>query len=177
MVSHLARPAENDRLARALLDVCRSKVVTAASLVLGVRLDLYLSRRKRMFSHPMAAVRLARRHSISGCLPVFIAIVVLWHAISEHVPIGRLLPLAIAISACGITGWLLAATIWGSYLGARLTAAARGDLPWRLQRFLQDASATGVLQRVGGHYAFRHEKIRATLTATKSPAELRAPTA
>ena len=45
---------------------------------------------------------------------------------------------------------------WGRFRVAHLRLASRGQLPWRLFRFLDDAHQRGVLRRTGSAWQFRH---------------------
>ncbi|MBV6700453.1 NACHT domain-containing protein [Kitasatospora aureofaciens] len=51
----------------------------------------------------------------------------------------------------------------GRYAVARVVLAARGQLPWRLTAFLQDAYRRGVLRQAGSVYQFRHARVRERL--------------
>jgi hypothetical protein len=60
---------------------------------------------------------------------------------------------------------------WLRYLSAHGWLALRGQLPWHLMRFLDDAYRRGVLRQVGGTYQFRHVRLQDRLrrhTATGS---------
>ncbi|WP_203227476.1 hypothetical protein [Streptomyces aurantiacus] len=74
--------------------------------------------------------------------------------------------------ALGVAGRLagrfqtgLAASTWGWYLLSRTWLALRGDLPWRLMRFLDDAHQRGVLRQAGAVYQFRHARLQDRLAA------------
>ncbi|HZM82753.1 MAG TPA: NACHT domain-containing protein [Candidatus Limnocylindrales bacterium] len=54
----------------------------------------------------------------------------------------------------------LATSVWGRYIVAKAWLAIRGDLPWRLMRFLDDAHRRGVLRRAGAVYQFRHARLQ-----------------
>jgi hypothetical protein len=54
----------------------------------------------------------------------------------------------------------LATSVWGRYIMAKMWAAIRGELPWRLMRFLDDAHRRGVLRRAGAVYQFRHARLQ-----------------
>lgn len=58
----------------------------------------------------------------------------------------------------------LATSVWGRYIMAKTWAAVRGELPWRLIRFLDDAHRRGVLRRAGAVYQFRHARLQQYLT-------------
>ncbi|GIM95900.1 NACHT domain-containing protein [Paractinoplanes toevensis] len=61
------------------------------------------------------------------------------------------------------TGLVIAAatTRYGVFAVTVAMSAARGDLPWRLMRFLHDAHVNrGVLRSNGESYQFRHERLR-----------------
>jgi hypothetical protein len=60
--------------------------------------------------------------------------------------------------ACGCVGVLSRA--WGAYALSRLWLALRGDQPWRLMRFLDDAHRRGVLRQSGAMYQFRHARVQ-----------------
>ncbi|MET0135093.1 MAG: NACHT domain-containing protein [Kibdelosporangium sp.] len=46
--------------------------------------------------------------------------------------------------------------VWSRFVLTRCRLAMRGDLPWRLMAFLEDAHRRGVLRVNGGYYKFRH---------------------
>lgn len=58
---------------------------------------------------------------------------------------------------------------WGRYLVARCRLAVRGQLPWRLMSFLEDAHRRGVLRQVGSAYQFRHLRLRQRLAERPDP--------
>jgi hypothetical protein len=74
--------------------------------------------------------------------------------------------------ASGIAVALLAnpRSSWLSYLAAHSYLAARGRMPWRLMRFLDDAHERGVLRRAGGLYQFRHARLQDHLAGGTVPA-------
>ncbi|MCF2528725.1 NACHT domain-containing protein [Yinghuangia soli] len=76
------------------------------------------------------------------------------------------LPYALAAAVLGAL-----ATAFPYYLAARLRLAARGELPFRLQAFLEDAHRLGVLRRVGPVYQFRHALLQDHLATTPVPAQ------
>lgn len=57
-------------------------------------------------------------------------------------------------------------TAWASYQVAKTWLALRGDVPWRLMRFLDDARERGVLRANGPAYQFRHVRLRDHLAAS-----------
>ncbi|MGH3830410.1 MAG: NACHT domain-containing protein [Pseudonocardiaceae bacterium] len=73
---------------------------------------------------------------------------------------------AILGSAFGVTFGLVVGSVgllsraWGTYTGSRIWLALRGDLPWRLMRFLDDAHHRGVLRQSGAMYQFRHARVQ-----------------
>ncbi len=64
--------------------------------------------------------------------------------------------------ACGCVGVLSRA--WGAYTISRIWLALRGDLPWRLTQFLDDAHHRGILWQAGATYQFRHARLQNHLT-------------
>ncbi|WP_330286792.1 NACHT domain-containing protein [Streptomyces sp. NBC_00576] len=64
----------------------------------------------------------------------------------------------------------LALSAWGRWVAARLWLAARGQLPWRLMAFMQDAHARGVLRQAGAIYQFRHLRLQERLAPRTSSA-------
>ena len=52
------------------------------------------------------------------------------------------------------------ATAWSVYIPARVWLALRGRLPWRLNSFLRDAHAKGILRSTGPAYQMRHSLLR-----------------
>jgi hypothetical protein len=61
----------------------------------------------------------------------------------------------------------------GRYVLAHVVLAARGLLPWRLMRFLDDAQKRGVLRRIGAVHHFRHDRLRGHLAARSAGNEHR----
>ncbi|GAB2837186.1 hypothetical protein [Lentzea nigeriaca] len=59
-------------------------------------------------------------------------------------------------------------TAWMSYVTARTWLALKGDVPWRLMTFLDDARRRGVLRANGPAYQFRHVRLREHLRLIKS---------
>lgn len=61
----------------------------------------------------------------------------------------------------------VALSAWGSWLlFARLWLPLTGHLPWRSQRFLNDAYDRGILRQEGASYQFRHVQLRDHLANT-----------
>lgn len=58
---------------------------------------------------------------------------------------------------------------WVWFVLARWWFAARGKLPWRLMRFLDDAHTLGVLRQSGNVYQFRHLRLRDRLAGGAAP--------
>jgi hypothetical protein len=58
----------------------------------------------------------------------------------------------------------LTLTAYGWFAVTQAYLAVRGQLPWRLLTFLQDAQRRGVLRQVGGVYQFRHARLQDRLT-------------
>jgi hypothetical protein len=65
----------------------------------------------------------------------------------------------------GLTGGL-GLTAWGQFTIVRAWLAARGQLPWRLMAFLDDAHHRGVLRQAGAVYQFRHARLQDNLADT-----------
>lgn len=76
-----------------------------------------------------------------------------------------------------VVATVLGTTAWGRFCLVRLWLAARGELPLRLMRFLNDAHRRGVLRQVGGVYQFRHLRLRDRLVQSPlgAPARRAAP--
>jgi hypothetical protein len=49
---------------------------------------------------------------------------------------------------------------WATFLRARIRLAQRGELPWALMDFLDDAHRRGVLRQIGAVYQFRHGRLQ-----------------
>lgn len=77
-------------------------------------------------------------------------------------PADGIAPALIFAGAYALTDRLmgLATSVWGRYIVAKAWAAIRGELPWRLMRFLDDAHRRGVLRRAGAVYQFRHARLQ-----------------
>ncbi|MGW4109782.1 hypothetical protein ACWEFJ_02780 [Actinosynnema sp. NPDC004786] len=144
------------------------------TIFFGVRVVARLRSVKRTYTHPAEAVRTARWHALVSSGAVFCMLSVVLHRLLPQAIVWDR-PLLLSATATLIAGWLLSASVWGGYLGARLTCAFRGQLPWRLGAFLDDTSRIGLLQRVGAHYAFRHARLRAVLVEDTAPRETTKP--
>jgi hypothetical protein len=59
----------------------------------------------------------------------------------------------------------LSSTAWGRFSVALPVLAARGSLPVRVMRFLDDAYTRGVLRRSGAVYQFRHARLQEILAS------------
>jgi hypothetical protein len=66
---------------------------------------------------------------------------------------GITLGLAVALA-------VILSRAWGAFVFSRLWFAFRGQLPWRLFRFLTDAHNRGILRQNGGTYQFRHARLQ-----------------
>ncbi|MEU9749179.1 hypothetical protein [Streptomyces niveus] len=64
---------------------------------------------------------------------------------------------------------------WTRFTLLRLTLSAKGQLPWNLAQFLDDARNRQLLRQSGGLYQFRHIRLQERL-ATQSLAQNRTPT-
>jgi hypothetical protein len=69
----------------------------------------------------------------------------------------------------------VADTSSGRFALVRLAFAARGNLPWRLMDFLDDAHRRGVLRQYGGVYRFRHASLHTRLAGDVQPRKPSAP--
>jgi hypothetical protein len=87
---------------------------------------------------------------------------------------GQVFPRATSITSAVIVGTLFGLAValtfglaraWGSFVAVRGWLAARGDLPPRLMRFLDDAHRRGVLRQVGALYQFRHARLQDRLSS------------
>jgi len=56
---------------------------------------------------------------------------------------------------------------WLRFVVAQAWFAVRGDLPWRLMDFLDDAHRRGILRQVGAAYQFRHARLQDHLQDTR----------
>jgi hypothetical protein len=62
----------------------------------------------------------------------------------------------LAVRITDVLGSWQMPTGWGVFVITRLYHALRGQLPWKLMDFLDDAHQRGVLRQVGTAYQFRH---------------------
>jgi hypothetical protein len=62
-----------------------------------------------------------------------------------------------------------ATSAWGRFILVKFILAVRGDIPWRLMTFLEDAERVGVLRRLGPQYEFRSELFRTYLARQQRP--------
>jgi hypothetical protein len=80
--------------------------------------------------------------------------------------------------ATGIGFGLVVTTLrapWLAYMIARSWLALRGQLPWRLMSFLEDAHRLGALRQVGTVHQFRHIDLQRRLAATAAVVPLSQP--
>ena len=80
------------------------------------------------------------------------------------------------LSSAGLGLMAVGSSSWGRFAWTRLWLAARGSLPLRLMRFLQDAYDRGILRQANGYYEFRHSTLQRYL-AEPSPDASAGPTA
>jgi hypothetical protein len=84
-------------------------------------------------------------------------------ALTSGVAFGILAGLAIGITGAfgGGVGYGLAFSAWGQWVAlARMWLPLRGQLPWAVIAFLDDACERGVLRRAGAVYQFRHAQLQ-----------------
>jgi hypothetical protein len=115
---------------------------------------------------PVRVLKRDRRLSvvILGCgAALDLAVVVAWRlALIRGVSWG-VIGLAYILVAAFCTS--VETTEWPLYMFARTSLALRGQLPWRLTRFLADAHRRGVLWQAGSVYQFRHIDLRRRLAS------------
>ncbi|OXM67412.1 AfsR family transcriptional regulator [Amycolatopsis vastitatis] len=75
---------------------------------------------------------------------------------SHAVAFGILFGLAAGLTVC-------VARAWGTYTLTRIWLALRGQLPFHLMYFLEDAHRRGVLRQTGAIYQFRHARLQERL--------------
>jgi hypothetical protein len=94
--------------------------------------------------------------------------------------LALVLTLAGASTKTAVGGLLIGFTValifasggsYGIYLVVRSWLAVRGRLPWRLQRFLDDAHQREVLRRVGVLWQFRHARLQDRLAGVELRAD------
>ncbi|MFF0449780.1 NACHT domain-containing protein [Streptomyces sp. NPDC004609] len=83
--------------------------------------------------------------------------------------IVSLLGLAVLLPAMVFSLLVLLTRAWPRFVVLRMILAVRGQLPWRLMRFLADARERELLRQSGGAYQFRHIRLQEALAA-KPPA-------
>lgn len=74
--------------------------------------------------------------------------------------------------AVGFTSGLAVGLVlgaWGRFTLVRGWLGLRGQLPWRLLGFLDDAHRLGVLRQAGAVYQFRHALLHDHLAASGAP--------
>jgi hypothetical protein len=94
---------------------------------------------------------------------------------------GALFGVACALAGGLVYGpvWLLTfrqktgVVAWLNLNVTRVICASRGQLPWRLLTFLEEAHRRGVLRRAGGVYQFRHVFLRDALARAPGAPALR----
>ena len=110
---------------------------------------------------PARTLRTDRRAALVEGSVSWFALTIVALTLGHLTVFGHLRGLALAAVA-GFAGFLLALQrrAWGGWLLFKLVHAVRGDLPWRLARFLDDARRRGVLRQAGPGYHFRHLRLR-----------------
>lgn len=116
--------------------------------------------------HPAATVRADRLVTLVGCCAAPLLVTMpcgLLLVLQGKAEAAEFLGLLLSMGPTGLV-LALAARAWPYYTAARLLLAARGQLPWSLQAFLDDAHRLGVLRQVGPVYQFRHARLQQRLT-------------
>ncbi|WP_345675742.1 NACHT domain-containing protein [Yinghuangia aomiensis] len=108
---------------------------------------------------PSAALRASGRVSLRLCAVFCAAAVGAVGAVAwQRGPVAPITAVAL-VSFTLLVGSGPART-WLTYWSTRWALAARGVLPWRLSRFLDDACERALLNRIGGGYRFLHNDFR-----------------
>ncbi|RVX45162.1 NACHT domain-containing protein [Nonomuraea polychroma] len=116
-----------------------------------------------------AAAGAAIRHAVPAALIVTLAATI--HPLAPDVRAAALVTMLVSGANAGLaSGW----RTWIRYRTIHLSLAARGLLPWRLWRFLEDAHLRGVLRQVGGAWQFRHVLLQTHLATAIGADHLRA---
>jgi hypothetical protein len=143
--------------AAAVTAVCSGAVISA---VIGTILGSVLIGRVGAIAFGVASAAVS--------LPVAISVLVLGTSYDKIIPPHP--GLAAGISFGLLLGWMaVMSRSWGAFAPARAWLALRGDLPWHVMRFLDDAHKRGVLRQAGTVYQFRHKLLRDHLAAHSEP--------
>ncbi|MET8996817.1 SEFIR domain-containing protein [Amycolatopsis sp. NPDC004169] len=101
-------------------------------------------------SSPAGTLRADRKVAVTGT-GIMVAIAAVFAVLGPGYAVRVVLGYAAA--------WMLLSA-YARYTVARLVLAARGRLPWRLFRFLDDARDRGVLRQYGAVHQFRHQHLQ-----------------
>lgn len=87
------------------------------------------------------------------------------YGLAAGIEVALAMAVAVAVTdrAVGV-----ASSCWGTFTLARAWLALRGDLPWRLMTFLEDAYELGVLRRSGTVHQFRHTRLQQRLALRRT---------
>ncbi|MEV6521691.1 hypothetical protein AB0M43_07130 [Longispora sp. NPDC051575] len=119
---------------------------------------------------PLSTLRDDRRSAVAAGVPAALLV-----GVPAWILLGPLYGLRFAAGAAIVIGLgSLPGEAWVRFTIARFALAARGDLPWRLVRFLADARRRGMLRQTGAAYQFRHLRLQERiLAANPEPAPAR----
>ncbi|MGW7045545.1 KGGVGR-motif variant AAA ATPase [Streptomyces avermitilis] len=157
--------------ATVMLTVVRSPSPRRALRVLDRRFYPSLTRLTRPVDQattsPRASLRADRRATLlpplltgSGLAAVLTGVTVPSEGFAASVLAGLLTFMVTTLLLMGLS---LRSSASGRYAVTVLWLALRGQLPWRLMSFLDDAHRRGVLRRTGAAYQFRHRLLQQVL--------------
>lgn len=112
--------------------------------------------------NPTTALRSARASAIFQASVYGLIVVPVLVSIRSF--FGDILPISmVVIGALYIALLLVMTTAWGNFKLAHAWCAVRGELPYSLFAFLEDAQRRGLLRIAGAVYQFRHARLQEVL--------------
>jgi hypothetical protein len=133
-----------DRIRATFTDRCRGRDAAAVCVPAGASALAPV----QLAGEGVPGFRTPRPHQRNGDLRLLLADAV--RAVAGDRPCRRWGLFALLVTRS------LVLTHWGTCVSACLMSWARGHLPLRLIRFLDDTSRLGILHRVGSSYYFKH---------------------
>ena len=148
-------------------------LIDSINVWLDVPTDITLALSPRSTRKDERFASVARSLTISLTLAA-VTLALFWIA---SAPLDGIVPALVVGVGYGLADRLmgLATSVWGRYLIAKTWAAIRGDVPWRLMLFLDDAHRRGLLRQAGAYYQFRHARLQQHLAQAPAGERLREP--
>ena len=109
--------------------------------------------------YPMSVLRRARRAAIGSAVVAGVAAFALFRFLLHPACYEWPIPVTV-VGGAFASALTVMASSWGSFQSARIWLAVRGELPYSILAFLEDAKDGGILRRDGPAYEFRAVRLQ-----------------